>query len=456
MHATHHSKRANRTVSRREFFRLAGATAASAALAACGAPSAKPTARSGKKAQLVYQDWRTDWFPPMAQQMLEQFHATHPNIRVFYTLDPPSESFEEKMLADMQAGTAPDVFAGCCSFFPIWAQKGFTLDLRPYVQADLDKATIEDWDPVQYRSFFARDGRQYGLPKYHGALALYYNKDLFDQYKVEYPSEAWTHDDYLAAMQRLAHDRDGDGKTDLWGSMIDISWDRIQVHVNGWGGHFVDVTDPTRCLMAEPPALQAMEWLRARIWNDKVMPTSLDVNKLGTSEAFVAKRLAMVEDGSWALKAILSGANFRIGVAPFPAGPARRATIATTDGFGIYAGTKQPEAAWELMKFLVSQDYGRAMARAHLLQPARASLVDEWVGFVRAGHPDKTQDMNIAAFADGHRKGYSVIAETFANQADATRIAYAAWEQIFTLGNASIELVKTASQQIEEAQRGFK
>ena len=59
----------------------------------------------------------------------------------------------------------------------------------------------------------------------------------------------------------------------------------------------------------------------------------------------------MVEDGSWALKEILSGSNFRVGVAPFPAGPVRQATLATTDGYGIYSGTKHPEAAWELVKF---------------------------------------------------------------------------------------------------------
>jgi len=447
-----HSKKAA-TLSRRQFLRLAGMTAAGTAFAACSPPPAKPTAQGGEKVQLVYQDWRTDWFPPMAQQMLDQFHASHPNIRVFYALDPPSENFDEKMLADFQARTAPDVFQGCCTFFPAWAQKDYALDLRPYVKADLDQATIEDWDPVQFKSFFTRDGKQYGLPKYHGALALYYNKDLFDKYGVDYPTDSWNHDDYLAAMKRLTHDRDGDGKTDLWGSMIDISWERIQVHVNGWGGHFVDSNDPTRSLMAEPAALQAMGWIQARMWDDQVMATSLDVQKMGTREAFTAGRLAMVEDGSWALKAILSGADFRVGVAPFPAGPVRRATLATTDGFGIYAGTKHPDAAWELVKFLISKDYGRAMAKAQFLQPARASLVDEWVGYIRAEYPQKAQDMDIAAFADGHRKGYSVIAETFANMADASQIASAAWEQIFTLGNASIELIKTASRQIEEAQK---
>ena len=442
--------------SRREFLRAAGLTVACAAFAACNAPAANSTTRAGDKVQLVYRDWRTDWFPPMVQQMLDEFHATHPNIRVYYNLDPESNEFEEKSLADLQAGTAPDVFQGCCSFLPIWAQKGYLLDLRPYVQADLDRATIEDWDPVQYKSYFTREGRQYALPKYHGALALYYNKDLFDQARVDYPSDSWNHDDYLAAMKRISKDRNEVGKPSLWGSMMDISWERLQVHINAWGGHFADPNDPTKSQMADPAALQALEWIRARMWDEKVMATALNVQNKGTQDAFAAGQLAMVEEGSWALKGILTNANFRVGLAAFPSGPARRATLATTDGFGIYAGTKHPDAAWELLKFLISKEYGRAMAKAQFLQPARASLVDDWIQFIRIEFPDKTKDLNIAAFADGQRKGYSVIGEEFANQADALRLAKAAWQQIFTLGKSPVEIMKDVSRQIEEAQQGFK
>jgi hypothetical protein len=96
------------------------------------------------------------------------------------------------------------------------------------------------------------------------------------------------------------------------------------------------------------------------------------------------------------------------------------------------------------------------MAKAQFLQPARASLVEDWIGYVRAEFPEKAKDMDIAAFADGHLKGYSVVAETFANMAEARRIAYAAWEQILTLGTAPVDLIKTASRQIEQAQQGFK
>lgn len=384
----------------------------------------------------MYQDWRTEWFPPMAQQMLDEFHATHPNIRVFYVPDP--ESVEKAMPVAFESGTAPDVLQGCCDFYPAWAHMDYLLDLRPYVSADLDAATIADWDPAQYRAFFTPDGRQFGLPKYHGALGLYYNKDIFGQGKVDYPDSAWTFDDYLAAMKRLARDRNGDGQIDLWGSLIDAVYDRIQIYVNSWGGHFVDPGDATRCRMAEPEALRAIEWLRARIWDDKVMPTSLAVQKVSTREAFYTGKVAMVEDGSWALKDILANARFRIGVAPFPAGPVRRVTLATTDGFSIYAGTKHPDAAWELVKFLVSKEYGRAMARANFLQPARASLIDEWADFIRAEFPEQASEIDIAAFADGHVKGYSATAEVFANMSGVRAITDAAWEDILTLGQSPV------------------
>ena len=438
-------------LSRRDFLKLTGLFAGGSFLNACAPFLGTPTSLTLDEVQLVYQDWRTEWFPLMAQQMLEQFHARHPKIRVFYVPDPVD--VEESLLEEMKAGIAPDVFAACCSFFPILAQENQTLDLRPYIEAELDQGTIQDWDPVQYQALQKRNGEQYGLPKYQGALALYYNKDLFDEYKVDYPDGSWDHNDYLEAMKLLTHDRDADGKIDLWGSILDLSWDRIQVHVNAWGGHFVEPGDSSRSRISELPALQAMEWLRARMWDDQVMARPLDVKNIGTQQAFISGKVAMAEDGSWALKNILSNANFRIGIAPLPSGPERRATLSTTDGFGIFRGTLYPQASWELLKFLISQDYGRAMAKANFLQPARASLIQDWVEIIQQEFPDKTRDMDIAVFAEGHIQGYSVVAEIFSNMVDAKRLIYAAWDQIFLLGEQPVDLMKEVSSQVEEAQK---
>jgi multiple sugar transport system substrate-binding protein len=437
------------SLSRRQFLRLAGLTAAGSFLTACSLRPAQPGASSGP-VQLVYQDWRTEWFPALAQEMLTQFNNAHPNIRVFYTPDP--ENLEEKMLADMAAGTAPDIITGCCEFFQSWADAGYLLDLRPYVEADLDQETIDDWNPAQYGALITRAGIQYALPKYHGALALFYNKDLFDASQVEYPTENWTYDDYLEAMRRLTIQEGG--VTRQWGSMFDVTWDRIQIHVNGFGGHFVNQEDPRRCDMASPASLEALEWLRARMWDDRVMPTFLDVQNMETREAFIAQKIAMVEDGSWALKDILENASFRVGVAPFPAGPKRRATLGTTDGYGIFADTKHPDEAWEFLKFLVSKDYGRAMAQAHFLQPARTSLIPEWVEYIQTEYPEKSKEVDIAAFAHGQIHGYSVTAESFPNMVGVVKVAQDAWDGIYTLGNTPVSEMKEVCQRIEAIQQG--
>lgn len=435
-------------ISRRGFLKLAGLAAASSAIAACGIPP-RPELADSSPVQLVYQDWRTDWFPGLAQEMLKKFNEEHPNIRVFYTADP--ENLEEQMASDMLSGTAPDVLAGCCEFFPAWANSGYLMDLRGWVEKDLEQSTIDDWSTAQYQALFTHDGKQFGLPKYHGALALFYNKDLFDKAGVEYPTGEWDHDDYLEAMQRLTV-RNGNQVTQ-WGSMFDVAWERIQMHVNGWGGHFVDPENPTRCAMAGEAAIEAMEWLRARIWDDHVMATFLDVQTNSTRQAFIDQKVAMVEDGSWALKDILDTADFRLGVAPFPAGPARRVTLATTDGFGIYSQSRHPEAAWQLLKFLVSQDYGRAMARAHFLQPARSSLVPEWADFIRQEYPEKSRELEIEAFADGQIKGYSVSAEIFPNMVGVGKIAKEAWDQIYTFGKSPVSMMESICQQIETMQK---
>lgn len=424
-------------ISRRQFIHLGSLTAVSAVVSACMASIAPESGPVQENIQLVYQDWRTDWFPAMAQDMLSQFHDQHPTIRVFYTPDP--DNLEEKMLADMQSGTAADVFQGCCTFFPIWAQNGQTTDLQPYVDRDIGLETISEWNPAQYKALALPNGHRFGLPKYHGGLALYYNKNIFDQYGVPYPDGNWTHESYQEAMLRLTHDKNGDGRPDLFGSMVDISWERIQVHVNAWGGHLVDPEQPGRCQLNAQPTLQAMEWIRARMWDDRVMASFLDIQNMETRQAFSSGRVAMVEDGSWALKDILSTADFRIGVAPLPQGPAGKATLATTDGFGIYTGTRHVEAAWKLLEFLTGEAYGVAMAHANFLQPARAALIPQWINFIRSEYPAAATDVDIAAFADGHLKGYSVTAEIAPDMALVSRRVMAVWDRIFTLGEASVD-----------------
>ena len=157
--------------------------------------------------------------------------------------------------------------------------------------------------------------------------------------------------------------------------MVDVSWERLQVHGNGWGGNFVDPQNPAHSLMSRSEALDALEWIRGRMWTDHTMATPLDMQNLETRQTFIQQRIAMVEDGSWALKDILENAPFRVGVAPFPAGPARQSDLGYYRRLCHLRRHQVSRGRLGAAQFLTDREYARATAQAHRLQPARASLV---------------------------------------------------------------------------------
>jgi hypothetical protein len=79
--------------------------------------------------------------------------------------------------------------------------------------------------------------------------------------------------------------------------------------------------------------------------------------------------------------------------------------------------------------------------------------VQEWIDLIRAEYP-QAREVDIGAFAEGHLEGNSVVSETFANQAEALRLIWDAWEQILVLGQAPVSLLQTVSQEVQAAQGG--
>lgn len=52
-------------------------------------------------------------------------------------------------------------------------------------------------------SAFNVDGKQYGLPGNFSNVVLVYNKDLFDQAGIDYPTADWTQDDVQTAAEAI-------------------------------------------------------------------------------------------------------------------------------------------------------------------------------------------------------------------------------------------------------------
>ena len=81
------------------------------------------------------------------------------------------------------------------------------------------------------------------------------------------------------------------------------------------------------------------------------MPDASITDALG--DAFEQGQAAMESNGSW-LVATHQAAGLDFGIAPLPKGPAGQATSINPTGAVVYKGTKNPDAAWEFVKYLAS------------------------------------------------------------------------------------------------------
>jgi multiple sugar transport system substrate-binding protein len=274
-------------LNRRDFLRLSAATATGVLVAACApaAPATPPPAKPAEKpsekpaekevpaeptekAEITFQDWGT--LQQAWDSMKDKFADQHPDIEVSF--NPTPDQATDKLLAQMVAGTAPDVYERCCDTLPMFAQKGQALDLRPYVERDLPDEVVDDWVPTQLKSFVWPD-IWYSVPMYLGNLALFYNKDIFDEAGVDYPSatwdDAWDHDQYLEVLTKLT--KRESNKTVTFGGWIGHWYSgKTEIRLADFGGGGVDPKDWTRCALGDEPAQQALEWLRMVMWDEQV------------------------------------------------------------------------------------------------------------------------------------------------------------------------------------------
>ena len=232
--------------------------------------------------------------------------------------------------------------------FPDYQTRDVLLDLKPFIDRDgYDLTQLAD---QAVADFTTPDG-QFGLPRDLNVVALYYNKAMFDAAGIPYPDETWDWAKLTDVAQQLTL-KDANGKVTQWGFYTETTdmenyWSEL-VWQNG--GDIVSADHKTS-LVASDEAAGGIQFLQDLIWKDKVMPDASITDALG--DAFEQGQAAMESNGSW-LVATHEAAGLDFGIAPLPKGPAGQATSINPTGAVVYKCTKNPDAAWEFVKYLAS------------------------------------------------------------------------------------------------------
>jgi multiple sugar transport system substrate-binding protein len=182
-------------------------------------------------------------------------------------------------------------------------------------------------------------------------------------------------------------------------------------------------------------------------------PISDQVESFGMVTNFAPGKVATCEEGSWVLRAVVDAQpQHEWDLGPLPKGPVAHTTINTTDGRSIWNGSKYPDAAWELLKFVVDLDYLEAMARAAGLQPPRKSAIPGWASVMRESFPP-LEDVNLEIFGEAMEKDLGILWPYFPNHAAARELITPAFDAVFVTGDEGVEFIAQACEEVTAQQR---
>lgn len=177
------------------------AAAASLVLSACssggssgGSSAGAPAPSSTDPVTITLAGWSLSTTPEF-KTLADGYHAAHPNVTV-QLKEYDATNYDTQMIADLAAGTAPDIYVQKNLKNFVTYQSGKQL-------LDVSDVAAKVGDKVGGLKSYAVDGKTYAIPYRQDSWVLYYNKDLFDKAGVKYPDGTWTWDDYAKTAAEL-------------------------------------------------------------------------------------------------------------------------------------------------------------------------------------------------------------------------------------------------------------
>lgn len=358
----------NRTVSRREFLKLAGLTASSAVLAACApvgvqqqAPaSSDVSAPTSEKTTVVWSFWGTNDpdFIEAQRKLAAPFTEVNPDVEVEPV--PTSSNYNEKVLTMLAGGTQLDAVKVSSSFMARFVAEGALRPLDDYLAADSDFSLDSFYPFTMAQNCQIHNDKLYGLPNGESARVVYFNVDMFNEAGLPDPRELqekgeWTHEAYFEAALTLTQ---GEGPEKVFGTAVNFSDPRATltwIHQNG--GNYFD-EDFTESIIDQPEAVQTVQQLLELITVHKAAPSAQDREILGgNSQALASGRLAMFPDcGIWCTNTLKKITDFEWDAVEMPRGAVDQRTAYPPHGYTIPVATEVPEAAWAFNKYITGPE----------------------------------------------------------------------------------------------------
>lgn len=302
--------------------------------------------------------------PAFLEAVKAGFEAKYPGTTVEMT-EVPEDGYVTKLDTALIAEQPPDV---AFVYEPRWMKAGAVLPLSDTVS---EYGIPTDRFNAVALSECELDGEIYCLGSLTGSVVLLYNKDLFDQAGVAYPSAdtPMTIDEYDTMSRALA------AGGDFYGSSAGapFTWASRLTHFSSDGKTIGGVVDDA--------ATVHFYDVLAKLAEDEVSPLPSESEIVSPADMLGAGDVAMaITDMEYAAIA-MSQAGYRWGAAPPPVERAGDPSFVFvgTDKYGVFADGANPVAGQALVAFIATEG-SRLRIDVSDQPPLDASLLEQWAG----------------------------------------------------------------------------
>jgi len=328
---------------------IAVALCAAALVAGCGSSGDK-AASSGGVTTVHFWHGQTDPADKVMDGLIADFNKSHPKIKVVADRGGGvADTMVQKVTSALAGGTYPDIAYIFGSDVSNLARSPKVVDLT-----DVVKQPGWNWDDFWPggRDVVTVNGRVRAIPSLIDDLAVVYNKKLFDQAGLQYPSPDWTWDDFRATAKKLTDKGKGQFGTGWPGvGDEDTVW-RIWPFVWQQGGEILS-SDGKSVGFSGPTGLKALQTVYDMAATDKSIYVDTTPGSEKLLQVFANNRMGMMPTGPWALPDF---GDVKVGVVRLPSYPGTdHTTITGPDTWMLFDnGSERVKATEEFVKWLTS------------------------------------------------------------------------------------------------------
>ncbi|KOV82796.1 sugar ABC transporter substrate-binding protein [Nocardia sp. NRRL S-836] len=287
---------------------------------------------------------------PIYEELIKRFEAANPDVKVEY-VGIPSSSVQQKYDTAIAGGSTPDVGGVTTSYLAHLAGQDALEPVDERLEGSSLKGKLIPGLLETVRQT-ASDGKLYAVPASGNLDVIWYRSDRFAEKHIQEPV---TWDDLVKAATQLT-----DPAANRYGFTIRGGAGSVfQLLSEAYSYSGVEkFYDGGKSTVADPRNTELVRKV-AELYKKATPEADVNNNYTQMVAQFTGGTVAMMHHNLGSTADVMKTLGpERVSAMPLPKGPSGKRTVLPnpTDGFAVFKGGKNTDAAWRFVEFLVSAE----------------------------------------------------------------------------------------------------